>query len=269
MTEQALYLKDCYLKEWDSEVKSSQMKAAAEKDSLEQPDKAVKTPLSQFIVLDRTAFYPQSGGQPFDTGTMTRLADGKTFRVVYVGKFGENISHEVEPMELGAGLKAGDKVRCKLDWERRYTFMRYHTADHVFTRVIINETGAKITGNQISMDKSRIDFDMENFDRAAFERYAETANGIIAKNIPINKYFMPREQALKNPELFQLRDKLPPDVMELRIVQIGGDEKGLGAFDTSACGGTHLNNTSEIGRIKVTDAINKGKNNRRIYFVLE
>ena len=81
-----LYLKDCYLKEWDTQVKSVSK--------------------GKFIVLEDTAFYPNMGGQPNDTGKM--IASGKEYKVVYVGKFGENISHEVE----GEGLKQGDKVHC-------------------------------------------------------------------------------------------------------------------------------------------------------------
>ncbi len=190
-----LYLKDCYLKEWEAVVASVQKK----------DDKA------QFIILDKTAFYPNSGGEPYDTGTITRLSDEKVFKVVFVGKFCGNISHEVEV--AGDELKPGDKVKCILDWERRHLFMRYHTADHIFTRVIINHTGAKITGNQISPEKSRVDFDLENFDREAFEQYAREANELIAKNIPVKKYFMPYEEAMKNPDLFQLKDKLPPNII--------------------------------------------------------
>jgi misacylated tRNA(Ala) deacylase len=240
-SEQALYLKDNYLKEAKAKVIKADKK---------------------FIVLDKTIFYPNSGGQPFDTGIMERVSDRTEFKVVYAGKFGEDISHEVDK----EGLKAGDEVECRIDWGRRYVFMRYHTADHVLTRVIMNETGARITGNQISPEKSRIDFDLEKFDKDAFLKYADAANTIIAKNLPVIKYFMPKEEAIKNPDLFQLKDRLPPDVKELRIVQIGPD--GC-AFDTSACGGTHLNNTSEIGRIEVIGAENKGAARRRIYFVVK
>jgi misacylated tRNA(Ala) deacylase len=265
MTE-PLYLKDSYLREWEARVASAQRK----------DEKA------QFIVLDNTAFYPQSGGQPHDTGTITRLSDSRAFKVVFVGKFcvsqhngrrdvsssegtkiSGQISHEIEAQ--GEGLKPGDQVKCSLDWDRRHVLMRYHTADHILTRVIINHTGARITGNQISPEKSRIDFDLEKFDREAFEQYAGEANEIIARNIPVKKYFMPYEEAMKNPDLFQLKDRLPPNIKELRIVQVGEGP----AFDTSACGGCHLGSTGEIGKIKIIKMENKGKNNRRIHFVLE
>jgi len=251
-----LYLQDCYLKEFEAEVNKAENKDEK----------------SQFVILDQTAFYPDSGGQPYDTGIMTRLSDGRTFKVVYVGKFSGNIPHEVEKPEGSEGdgsavprseLKPGDKVKCSIDWDRRQVFMRYHTADHVLTRVIINHTGAKITGNQISLEKSRVDFDLEDFDREAFQGYVKEANEILSRSIPVKKYFMPMEEAMKNPDLFQLKDKLPPNLKQLRIVQVGQP-----AFDTSACGGCHVDNTSEIGRIEIIKMENKGKNNRRIYFRL-
>lgn len=245
---QPLYLKDCYMKEFDAEVVSANNKDEE----------------NQFIVLDSTAFYPDSGGQPFDTGKMIRVSDNAVFRVVFVGKFSGSISHEVERPDGAKGLEPGDRVRCTIDWDRRYKFMKYHTADHVLSRVIINHTGAKITGNQISPDKSRIDFDLENFDRDAFQRFVDEANDILAKSLPVRKYFMPMEDAIKNQDLFQLKDKLPPNVKELRIVQVGEHP----AFDTSACGGCHLDNTGEAGSIEIIKMENKGKGRRRIYFRL-
>ncbi len=231
-----LYLQDCYLKEWDAEVIKADGK---------------------YIVLDNTAFYPKSGGQPWDEGVMVRVNDGKEFRVVYVGKFGENISHETD----SEGLQAGDKVHCKIDWERRYKLMRYHTAAHIVSKVIREATGAKITGNQLALDKGRIDFDLEEFNRDEIMSYEEKVNDVIQKNLEVKKYFLPREEAFKMPELFSLKNVLPPDVEQLRIVEIVG-------FDKSACGGTHVDHTREIGSVKFTDAINKGKNNRRVYFTI-
>jgi misacylated tRNA(Ala) deacylase len=245
---QPLYLRDCYMKEFEAEVVSAN-------------NKDEKT---QFIVLDSTAFYPDSGGQPYDTGKMIRESDNAVFKVVFVGKFSGSISHEVERPDGVKGLEPGDKVRCSIDWDRRYVFMKYHTADHVLTRIIINHTGAKITGNQISHEKSRIDFDLEDFDRDAFQRFVEEANEVLARRLPVKKYFMPMDEAMKNPDLFQLKDRLPPNVSELRIVQVGEDP----AFDTSACGGCHLDNTGEAGRMEIIKMENKGKGRRRVYFRL-
>ena len=92
MTE-SLYLKDSYLKEWEATVESVSD--------------------GKFVVLNQTAFYPSSGGQPSDEGVMIN-EQGEEFKVVYVGKFSGDISHEVEKQ----GLKIGDKVKCKIDWKR-------------------------------------------------------------------------------------------------------------------------------------------------------
>ena len=159
MTDQILYLNDCYLKEWETEVESVSQ--------------------GKFVVLKQTAFYPNTGGQLFDTGTITK--DGTEHKVVFVGKFGENISHEIDPV----GLEQGDKVTCKLDWERRFTLMRMHTAAHVLSRVLFNETGAHTSGNQLGIDRSRIDFTLENFDKEKIKECVNKTNDIIAKNLPV------------------------------------------------------------------------------------
>lgn len=236
--EQALYLKNCYLKKWRARVVSA-------KDG-------------KYIVLDKTAFYPSGGGQPWDEGVIKRSSDGNTFKVVYVGKFGGEISHEANK----PGLKEGDEVECKLDWNRRYKLMRMHTAAHVLSEVINKETGAKITGNQLDTGKSRIDFSLENFDRDRMLSFEKKANEIIAKNLSVKLYFLLRDRALKDPELFSLRDVMPPEVKKWRIVEIEG-------FDKKACGGTHVKNISEIGRIKIIGLKNKGRCRRRIYYTLE
>ncbi len=232
--DQALYLKDNYLKEAKAKVIKADKK---------------------FIVLDKTIFYPNSGGQPFDTGVIKRISDGEGFKVVYVGKFGGDISHEVDK----EGLQVGDEVACTVDWDRRYLFMRYHTAAHVLSQVIFLETGARITGNQIGADKSRIDFDLEKFEREKMKSYEDKANAVISKALPVKKYFVSREEALKNPDMLSLRDVMPPEVNEWRIVEIVG-------FDTKACGGCHVDNLKEIGKAEVIGAENKGAARRRIYF---
>lgn len=242
------YLNDCYLREWEAEVIKSDRK----------DDKA------QFIVLDKTAFYPNSGGQPHDTGIMIRLSDKKVFKVVFVGKFSGSISHEVE-CPGGARLNPGDKVRCTLDWERRYKLMRSHTAAHIISAVIHGETGAMITGNQLDTEKCRIDFSVPDFDREKLKGYEERANGIVRRNLPITFDSKSREEVLKDPSMVKLAkglEHLPPEIRTLRLVRIGD-------FDCQADGGTHVKSTKEVGKIRFIDFVNKGASNRRIYFELE
>lgn len=235
---EALYLRDCYLKTWNAVV-----------ESVDQ---------GKFVILDRTAFYPNSGGQPNDTGKMIR-SDGKEFKVVFVGKFGEKISHEVEN-PVGTELKNGDRVTCELDWERRYVHMRYHTASHVLSLVINRKTGALITGNQIAADKTRIDFSLDEMDRDALPGFESDANRMAQEPHPVTFDFISMEDALKRPHLAMLAKGLP-EHETIRVVKIG-------ELNEQACGGTHLKDTKEIGMIKIVDFVNKGKNNRRIYFVL-
>jgi misacylated tRNA(Ala) deacylase len=237
MKTELLYLKDCYKRKFSAKV-------------LEVNDK--------YVILDKTCFYYNSGGQPWDTGTMKRASDGRVFRVVYTGKFSGEISHEVDQ----EGLKEGDEVMCELDWDRRYLFMRYHTASHVLSGLIFRETGAMITGNQIGEDRTRVDFSLDEFDRELFMGFEEKANRIAGEAHPVRFVFMSRNEALGDPDLVRLARGMSPEIREFRVVDIEG-------FDKQFCAGTHLRNTSEIGRLRIVGMENKGKNNRRVYFSLE
>ena len=231
--EKALYMDDCYLKEFEAVVESV-------KDG-------------KYVVLDQTAFYPLSGGVSYDTGVFIR--NSEEFPVVYVGKFDGKISHEASK----PGLKVGDKVIGKINWERRYKLMRLHTTAHLLASIFHNKGKALITGGQIEPEKSRMDFSLENFDRQIIDEYCSIANGLIQKGMPIKTYYMKREEALKIPDMVKLANKMPPEVETLRIVQIEG-------IDTQADGGCHVKSLKEIGKIEILNVENKGKSNRRVYF---
>ncbi len=233
MTDQ-LYLKDCYLKEFEAVVRNVN---------------------GNKVELDRTAFYAEAGGQPTDKGKL--INNGDEYSVVFVKKDQGILWHELDR----EGLKAGDGVKGILDWKRRHLMMRYHTASHVFSGVIYRKTGSIVTGNQIGEEKTRIDFNLENFDKEQVKDFAEEANRIISENHPVQIVFLPREEAVRIPTVTKLAMGLPPAVQVIRIVDIIGVEK-------EACGGTHLKNTSEAGTIEVVSIENKGKDNRRIYFRL-
>ncbi len=234
--ENALYMTDSYLKEFEAIVESI-------KDE-------------KYVILDKTAFYPQGGGQPFDTGAI--LTNSQEYPVVYCGKFEGKISHEVAK----PGLKAGDKVKGRIDWDRRYRLMRMHTAAHIIDAVLYNEAKALCTGNQLGTDKSRIDFSLDVLDRDKIQQYIDMANEWVHKAVDVKIYFLPREEALKIPGVVKLAAVMPPEVKELRIVEIPG-------IDLQADGGTQVNNTSEIGMISLVSVENKGKNNRRMYYTLD
>ena len=229
----ALYLADSYLKECEATV-----------DKVD----------GKYVVLDKTIFYAISGGQPWDEGTIKK--DGEEYKVKFVKKFGEDISHEVDK----EGLKEGDKVTCKLDWERRYKLMRSHSAAHVIAGVFCNETGALLTGGQLELERCRFDLNMEDFSREKVEELIEKSNAVIEKDLPIKVYVLPKEEALQDESLFKLAKKdYLEKLKEVRIVNIVG-------FDKQADGGTHVKSLQEIGEIKLLKITNKGKNNRRIYF---
>lgn len=232
---QAVYLKDPYQKELETTIKSVKDK---------------------FVVLDETIFYPQSGGQPHDTGTII-AEDGTEYKVVYAGKFNNEISHEVDK----PGLTTGEKVRCRIDWERRYKFMRYHTAAHLLSAIMKAETGAEITGNNISVEKARIDFSLPSFDRDLLAGLQEKANRKIMEEGIVETTILPREEAMKIHDVFRLRKAFDKTIQEIRIVKISGT-------DIQACGGTHVKDLKEIKGITIINLENKGKERKRIYFVL-
>lgn len=233
-----LYLSDSYLKEFEATVKEVNQ--------------------GKFIVLDQTAFYPKGGGQPHDTGRMVRESDGKEFRVVFTGKFSGQISHEVDQ----EGLQPGDKVKCTLDWDRRYKLMRMHTAAHIISAILYKETGALITGNQLEVDKTRIDFSTEQFDKEKLQEYIRMANTLIEKDAEVRISHMSREEVEADPELVKLAKGLPPGIKVLRMVQLVG-------LDKQPDGGTHVRSLKEVGKMVFLKAENKGKSNRRMYFTLE
>ncbi|MGM5488189.1 MAG: alanyl-tRNA editing protein AlaXM [Nanobdellota archaeon] len=231
----ALFLDDSYAKEFRAKV----MKAD-----------------DTSIILDRTLFYPFGGGQPHDTGVLIR--NGESFRVEACKKADGEIVHVVDK----PGLAEGDEVSGKIDWDRRYLLMRYHSAAHVISYIFETEVGAKITGNQLDTEQGRIDYNLEEFDKDKIREYFEMANKLVSEDHPMEVSYVSVEDAQSMPELFKLANKMPPDVKRMRIVSIGD-------LDKQADGGTHVRSTKEIGRIEFVKASNKGKNNRRVYFKLE
>lgn len=234
MSKEPLYLKDSYLKTWKTTVRKANGK---------------------YIVLEDTAFFPNGGGQPWDEGVIRRESDKKGFRVVFTGKFSGDISHEVD----SEGLKPGDDVECELDWKRRYMLMRAHTAAHVLSKIIYTETGAVISGNQLGVDKSRIDFTLEEFDKGKVSAWVGKANQMIRDGRDVKLEFIPREEAMNIPDFVRTLADLVQKIDVLRVINIDG-------FDQQACGGTHVRELREIGKISLLKAENKGRMNRRIYY---
>jgi len=205
------------------------------------------------VALDQTAFNPRGGGLVSDIGAL----DGR--RVLEVVKEGEEIYHVLETQDA---MAVGEQVHGVLDWDRRYRIMKMHTAAHILSSVVNTETGALITGNQISPDESRVDFDLESFDRSKMSYYIDKVNQAVARELEVKTFFMKREEALATPGFVKLANAMPPSLDMLRIVQIGD-------VDTQADGGVHVRNTREIGKVQGLRADNKGKSNRRLYFTVQ
>ena len=235
-----LYQTDSYLKEFDASV-----------TSILSAERAV--------VLDRTAFYPGGGGQPCDFGTLT--VDNTTYPVDKVKKQGEDVLHF-----LGGDLPLpaiGAASHGTLDWTRRYELMRTHTALHVLCGTIFRDYGAHVTGGDMQPLKGRLDFEFETM-RGELVREIETAiNMEIEQAREIRVKILPRAEAFQIPDLIRTKINLLPEGIPLvRTVEIVG-------LDLQADGGTHVHNTSEVGKIRVADYKSKGAINKRIYIELE
>ncbi len=204
------------------------------------------------VVLDQTLFYPRGGGVSSDTGLLNET------KVLETIKKDSSIIHT---LESSPNFTVKTEVTGQLDWQRRYRLMKMHTAGHLLSSLFYNKANCRITGNQIDVEKSRMDFSLEIFDRAQIEGYVVEANNLIRKGAPVKTYFMERDEALKMPELVKLAEAAPPAEAQLRIVEIEG-------IDRQADGGLHVQNLTEIGKIQLLRLENKGKTNRRLYYDL-
>jgi|SRR5712692_3960948 len=229
-------MSDSYLKEFDSQIRETR---------------------DQEILLDSTVFYPGGGGQPQDRGKLN--AGAATLSVVEVRKEGDEIFHKVkEPLE---NLPA--QVHGVLDWDMRYAHMRHHTALHILSGVVYHQFGSLVTGGQIYTDRARLDFDLEDLNPERLAKIENEANKVVQEARPVNVRFFSRDEAVNIDALLRTKINLiPPNVKQIRVVDIEG-------FDAQADGGTHVRNTKEVGRIRITKTQNKGKMNRRIEIALD
>jgi misacylated tRNA(Ala) deacylase len=231
-----LFLEDAYLKEFESPV--------VELSGRE-------------VVLARTAFYPGGGGQPADKGA---LGVGPVNAVVVdVRREGGNVVHVLDK----AIPDTVRELKGELDWERRFAHMRYHTALHALSGVIWQNFGAKVTGGQMRADRARMDFSFPGEWTADVVGEIEgLVNEALAERRSVRVYELPREEALENPDLIRTQVNLVPErVKTVRIVEIEG-------LDTQADGGTHVANTEEVGEVEITGHKSKGRQNKRVEFVL-
>ena len=209
------------------------------------------------IVLDRTVFYANSGGQPGDTGALT-APDGTAIAIanaVYTDAAKSEIAHIPAP---GApALKPGDKVTAAIDWDRRYARMRMHTALHLLSAVL----PYAVTGGSVGDSESRLDFDIPE---SGLDKDAITAkvNEMIASNAAVLSRWISDEELAANPGLVKTMSVKPPmGTGRVRLIEIAN-------LDLQPCGGTHVRATKEIGAVRVTQIEKKGKQNRRVRLAL-
>ncbi len=211
----------------------------------------------QAVALDQTAFYPGGGGQPPDQGHL--VAGERRWPVRRLWREGAVIWHEIE----GEPPAPGDQVTGVLDWGRRYALMRTHTALHVLCGVIWRDYRAHVTGGNMEPLRGRLDFEFETLTADRVRAIEEAVNAEIAAARPVRVFFLPRAEADRHPDLIRTKiNLLPPDIAEVRVVEIVG-------LDLQADGGTHVANTREVGRVRVVDYLSKGRSNKRIVVAVE
>jgi misacylated tRNA(Ala) deacylase len=209
------------------------------------------------VILDRTAFYPGGGGQPNDEGTLA--AGDQTWQVTRVKKVGGEVVHFV----AGALPGVGTAVTGQLDWERRYKLMRTHTAMHILCGVVWRDYGASVTGGNMDPLQGRMDFEFETMRQELVAEIETAVNVEVDAARPTQVQILPRDEAFQIPDLIRTKiNLLPEGISEVRTVELVG-------LDLQADGGTHVANTKEVGRMRITDYKSKGKINKRIYVELE
>ena len=236
----------------------SEVKRAYYEDSYRKTQQATVTAVDgEWIELDETIFYPLGGGQPGDTGTMSG-PDGTIYRVLDTRKSEspEQIRHQLDTAEHD--LEPGDEVDTTIDWERRFRHMRMHTCMHLLGSLI----PVPVTGGSVGAEKSRLDFDLgeHQIDK---EDLTTRINALIVEAHPVVFGTITEAELDERPELVRTMSVQPPrgagDIRTVRVEDV----------DFQPCGGTHVNNTSEIGAVRISKIENKGRRNRRVHLVLE
>jgi len=234
---------------------------------------------TQGIVLDRTVFYPLGGGQAGDSGTLL-LADGRQISITDTrkgkaddGSFTHEICHQPnedvrnqllnQDQPGGLRLAVGDVVTARIDWPRRLRMMRFHTCSHLLCHIVPQ----LVNGCSITPDYARLDFNMtEPLDKEAL---SAAIASLVAAALPVTVGAITDAELDANPALVKSMSVQPPRGSgQVRTIRIGQASQGAGEVDTlidlQPCGGTHVANTAEIGRVIVTKIEKKSAMTRRV-----
>ena len=229
-------------------------------DGVTEFEATVTETTDDYVVLDGTYFYPGGGGQPPDRGELSW--DGGRASVVDAEKNHGDVRHHVADVE-GALPAPGAAITGRIDADRRDRLRRTHTAQHVVSRVVLDEYGAATVGNRVSVDGARIDFDPADFDDDDLATIERLTNRVLDRDLPVEKAERPRaavEDAV--PAGRTQLDLIPAHVDPLRVVAIDD-------FDLCPCGGTHVDRLGEVGTVRLTNRVSKGDDVERIEYVLE
>jgi misacylated tRNA(Ala) deacylase len=213
------------------------------------------------FALDRSCFYPGGGGQPPDEGSI-ELADQSSVAVVSAQMDAEGVVWHRCASALPEDL-VGTQVELQVSHDRREALARYHTVLHVLNTIALRDYQGWITGAQIAVDYSRIDFKLDGFSPQMRSDLEGKVNEVIAAARPLRARYLAEEEFNRSHDLLRTLEVRPPvHNGRVRIVEIEG-------FDAQACGGTHVRGTAEIGRFRIERTENKGKINKRLYVKLD
>jgi misacylated tRNA(Ala) deacylase len=207
------------------------------------------------VRLDRTVFYPGGGGQPADRGWIRRPGSEEAWDVAGATRDRDDVVHL---LAKGDGPAVGERVEAEIDWPRRHLLMRTHTALHTLCGVVWRDHGALVTGGNMEPGAGRMDFEFETMSGQLVGAIEARVNEELAAERDVRVRVLPRDEAFAIPDLIRTKvDLLPAGIQEVRTIEIVG-------LDLQADGGTHVANTREVGRIRVTGYESKGRINKRI-----
>ena len=224
---------------------------------LREFDATVTSVADTGVELDHTAFYIGGGGQPSDLGILT--ADSQEYVVTGVKQDSGVLLHLIEGHRPGVG----SRVSGSIDWERRYRLMRTHTALHILCGVVWRDYGALVTGGNMQPGEARMDFELASMSADFAEEVESKINEEVAASRIVLAANLPREEAEQIPDLIRTKiNLLPANIREVRTIDIQG-------LDVQADGGTHVENTTEVGHIRVVGHESKGRINKRLRIALD
>ncbi len=211
------------------------------------------------LVLDRTVFYARGGGQPGDTGVIRW--EGGEVRIADTVKRGADVLHVLEPDQ--SPPPAGTAVTAQVDWDRRLRLMRTHTALHALSGIVFTDYGARVTGGNMEPGVARMDFELETISQEFGRQVEQKLNAALASDRPVHVSFLPRGEALADPDLIRTKVSLIPDHVDpIRVIDIEG-------IDRQADGGTHVRSTGEVGTVRVVKTESKGRGFKRMRIELD